>query len=201
MACCRPVTNVVIWIFPINQQPTKGCPEFSACFEIKFIYLYTFWRQILFHRNLFMATSSKFNGNMLRITDHLCGEFTGPQWRGALMFSLNCARINNGEAGDLRRHRVHYDVTVMYFCFGVFLTNFRWLVAFRLIHVHPMSTLIKCITHAATRITVKFDFGWVYIDLDTWFCFNIKTIFRDTGIETRRWRYRLIFIWRGISNR
>ena len=39
------------------------------------------------------------------------------QWRGALMFSLICAWINgcvnDGEAGDLRRHRVHYDVTVM----------------------------------------------------------------------------------------
>ena len=35
-------------------------------------------------------------------------------WRGALMFSLICARINdwvnNREAGDLRRHRGHYDV-------------------------------------------------------------------------------------------
>ena len=39
------------------------------------------------------------------------------QWRGALMFSLICTRVhgwvNNGEAGDLRRHRAHYDVTVM----------------------------------------------------------------------------------------
>ena len=39
------------------------------------------------------------------------------QWRGALMFSLICARINgwvyNGGAGDLRRHRAHYDVIVM----------------------------------------------------------------------------------------
>ena len=39
------------------------------------------------------------------------------QWRGALMFSLICARINgwvnDGEAGDLRRHRAHYDVIVM----------------------------------------------------------------------------------------
>ena len=39
------------------------------------------------------------------------------QWRGALMFTLIWARINgwvnNREAGDLRRHRVHYDVTVM----------------------------------------------------------------------------------------
>ena len=39
------------------------------------------------------------------------------QWRGAVMFSLICAWINgwvnNREAGDLRRHRSHYDVTVM----------------------------------------------------------------------------------------
>ena len=38
-------------------------------------------------------------------------------WRGALMFSFICAWINgwvnSREAGDLRRHRVHYDVTVM----------------------------------------------------------------------------------------
>ena len=39
------------------------------------------------------------------------------QWRGALIFSLICARINDWvnyhEAGDLRRHRGHYDVSVM----------------------------------------------------------------------------------------
>ena len=39
------------------------------------------------------------------------------QWRGALMFSLICARINawvNSEAGDLRRNHAHYDVTAMW---------------------------------------------------------------------------------------
>ena len=39
------------------------------------------------------------------------------QWRGALMFPLICAWINisanTREAGNLRRHRAHYDVTVM----------------------------------------------------------------------------------------
>ena len=39
------------------------------------------------------------------------------QWRGALMFSLFCARINgwvnNREAGNLRSHCAHYDVIVM----------------------------------------------------------------------------------------
>ena len=39
------------------------------------------------------------------------------QWRGALMFSLICVRINdwvhNRESGDLIRYRAHYDVIVM----------------------------------------------------------------------------------------
>ena len=71
-----------------------------------------------------MRTSS--NGNIFRIAGHLCGEFAGrapvnspfkSQCRGALMFPLICAWINgwvnNGEAGDLRRHCAHYDVTVI----------------------------------------------------------------------------------------
>ena len=41
------------------------------------------------------------------------------QWRGALMFSLIWVWmngwINNREAGDLRRNRAHYDVTVMWY--------------------------------------------------------------------------------------
>ena len=42
-----------------------------------------------------MITSS--NGNIFRVTGHLCGEFTGHhkgQWRKALMFSLICVWIN-----------------------------------------------------------------------------------------------------------
>ena len=61
------------------------------------------------------------NGNIFRVTGPLCGEFTGHkgQWHRALMFSLICAWINvrwvnNREAGDLRRHRAHYDATVMF---------------------------------------------------------------------------------------
>ena len=39
------------------------------------------------------------------------------QWHGALMFPLICAWasdwVNNQDAGDMRRHRDHYDVVVM----------------------------------------------------------------------------------------
>ena len=76
-----------------------------------------------------MMTSS--NGNIFRVTGHLCKG----QWRWALMFSLIWARMNgwanNSEAGDLRRHRTHYDVTACNACHpkhslvvSVALTNF-----------------------------------------------------------------------------
>ena len=62
----------------------------------------------------YMMTSS--NGNIFRVTGPLCTGHKG-QWRGALMFYLIWALINtyvnNREAGDLRRYRAHYDVTVM----------------------------------------------------------------------------------------
>ena len=69
-----------------------------------------------------IITSS--NENIFRVTGHLCGEFTGHRW-------IPCTKasdaelwvffiyagindwVNNGGAGDLRRHRAHYDVTVM----------------------------------------------------------------------------------------
>ena len=64
-----------------------------------------------------MMTSS--NRNIFRVAGPVTGEFPAQkiQWRAALTFSLSCAWINgwvnNRKAGDLIRHRSHYDVTVM----------------------------------------------------------------------------------------
>ena len=74
--------------------------------------------RILFH----VMTSS--NGNMFRVTGRcagnspVTGEFPSQKpWRGILVFSLIRSWINgwvnNREAGDLSRHRAHYDVIVM----------------------------------------------------------------------------------------
>ena len=84
-----------------------------------------------------MMTSS--NGNIFRVTGPLCGEFAGHRWI-PLALSAGNSRVtgefhtqrpvtrsfdvfficpwingcvNNCEAGDLRRHRAHYDVIVM----------------------------------------------------------------------------------------
>ena len=68
----------------------------------------------------FMMTSS--NGNIFRVTGHLCGEFTGLRWiprtkasDAELWCFLWCARlvIWDAIAGDLRRYCIHYDVIVM----------------------------------------------------------------------------------------
>ena len=70
----------------------------------------------------YMMTSS--NGDIFHDTAPFCGEFTvtgefphKDQSRGALMFSWICGWIsgwvNHRDAGDLRRHRTHYYVTVM----------------------------------------------------------------------------------------
>ena len=62
-----------------------------------------------------MMTSS--NGNIFRVTSHLCGEFFGHQWIARTkasdaelwFFSLICTWIN----GWVNNRRAHYDVTVM----------------------------------------------------------------------------------------
>ena len=68
------------------------------------------------------------NGNIFRVNWPFARGFhrspvNSPhkgQWREALMFSLICSWtngwVNIGEAGDLRHHRAHYDVTVIWHC-------------------------------------------------------------------------------------
>ena len=63
------------------------------------------------------------NGNIFRVTGLSWGKSIGHRWIPRInasdteLFSLICVWINgwvnNGEAGDLRRHRAHYDVTAM----------------------------------------------------------------------------------------
>ena len=83
------------------------------------------------------------------------------QWRGALVFSLICVWINgwvnNREAGDLRRRRAHYDVTVM-FCAAGCISPFLLVLQVRLYfqcqvlcsRIH--FDLMCCLFFALTRI-------------------------------------------------
>ena len=87
--------------------------ETSGLVAVWAIALYTWWRHQM---ETFSALLALFAGNSpVPVKSPHKG-----QWRGALMFSLICAWINdwviNREAGDLRRHRGHYDVNVMDMC-------------------------------------------------------------------------------------
>ena len=117
-----------------------------------------------------MLTS--WNGNIFHVTGHLCGEFTGHrwiplhkgQWRWALMCSLICAWINgwvnNYDAGDLRCHHAHYDVSVMFsitiqvswkFCFAV--TPFLAIICSKILHTLEMQ--LPCHIQTFIKIWVQ----------------------------------------------
>ena len=108
------------------------------------------------------------------------------QWRGALMFSLICVWINgwvnNREAGDLRRYRTHYDVTVM---------NILAPVMERVIL--PVGPYSKCTTSsmvqmqsALQKINTSIRCFYIYI-FSRFRCFAIKCViyFKVFGRITR----------------
>ena len=80
----------------------------------------------MFNTEASFVMMTSLNGNIFRVTGPLPvrGIHRWPlnsprkgQWRGALIFSLiNALKsgwVNNRDAGDLRRHRAHYDVIAM----------------------------------------------------------------------------------------
>ena len=103
-----------------------------------FLYMTQQWNMTLYMSRSFAMTETlpshrwkldlgmmtSLNGNIFRVTGHLCGEFTGPRWipaqrpvtRSFDVFFICVWKngwVNNPGAGDLIRYRTHYDVTVM----------------------------------------------------------------------------------------
>ena len=107
--------KVIIW-FPAKLSKYDIHHAFEITYEMNLIDVWSWWRHQM---ETFSALLAICAGNSPVNSPHK------GQWRGALMFSLIYTRINcwvnNGEAGDLRRHRAHYDVTVMFY--DTFLNN------------------------------------------------------------------------------
>ena len=81
------------------------------------------------------------NGNRFRVTGPLCGEFTSHWWSPLTKASLTRSfdvlfdlrlnkRLSNRDAGDLRRHRAHYDVTLMSHLYIVVVHLDMWSLRF-----------------------------------------------------------------------
>ena len=102
------------------------------------------------------------------------------QWRGALMFSLICVWINdwvnNGEAGDLRRYRIHYDVTVMI----KIKTSIRactYCIVFTYLHISdPIIGLgISCAKKGELVPTIIYDYIGAHKYIHWWMCISGST--------------------------
>ena len=118
------------------------------------------------------------------------------QWRGALTLSLIRAWINgwvnNCEAGDLRRHRAHYDVNVMT---GAITRLFKWktFVQYELIiYMYMALSSILCMTGGSMHVLVM---GAIFVCSGT--CNNsgawVTNKFMTKSILIRK--YLLIDFW------
>ena len=117
-----------------------------------------------------------------RHQDHQCHEgnigkedefrwipLTKGQWRGALIFSLICARTNgwnNQAAGHLKHHLAHYDVTVMRWCSGYSIwkdLNEKWTFCERgELVVYPLWEMNQPLLTVAWRVTSVSVENWRY---------------------------------------
>ena len=106
------------------------------------------------------------------------------QWRGALMFSVICAWINVwvniGEAGDLSRHRAHYDVIVMNIlqdkhdngkknggartsCYGIQqLNDLVFVFSVNSMYDAPQGMSTTANTQLALRLAIKYNYFHIY---------------------------------------
>ena len=91
------------------------------------------------------------------------------QWRRVLMFSFACAWtnswLNNRDAGDLRRHRAHYDVTVMTWTNMNILSVINHLeIDSDILFLHTVCDLLKCIYFFWCWVSLwKYDMSYKYI--------------------------------------
>ena len=105
---------------------------------------------------------------LFRVTDHLCGEFTGHRWIPRkrpvtrsfdVFFDLRPnSWVNNREAGDLRRHRGHHDVSVM-----------NQSVAISVVYIIIPSPTLKKSTEQ-----VVWCLWWVQIALGLWIRWGLR---------------------------
>ena len=111
------------------------------------------------------------NGSIFCVTGPLCGEIhQSPvnsrqkgQWCGALMFSLICAWmndwVNTREAGDKRRRRTDYDVTVMAqsICFALI---FVWNVRLKYLVYEDLQLITQAATIIESLLVMNLFCNW-----------------------------------------
>ena len=112
---------------------STGCITWHRCI---YIYIYISWWR---HQ---METFSALLAIWAGIHRSPVNSLHKGQWRGALMFSSICSWINGWEnkreAGDLRRHRAHYDVTIMFSLLPLRVLSYQQLIRIQFSHTIPL---------------------------------------------------------------
>ena len=128
------------------------------------------------------------NGNIFCVIGPLCGELTGHWWipfTKALMI-LICVWINgwtkHRDAGDLRRHRAHYDVTVMW---PHHLTNLPYSVR----HMTNVTWMCYLSGWKTTLLALAFELsGRLYAEFSS-------NVFKHAWVMSYKHRLALVAAW------
>ena len=153
------------------------------------------------HYVVFMMTSS--NGKKFRVTGPLCGEFPGDRWiplKKASDADLKCflwsaiwinGWVSNRAAGDLRRHRAHYDGIVMYnITYNMFHQICTW-IALSLCHpkiydltppVDPPHAVRHPSWLSQSQLTSFIIYPMEYLHCSVVACFHCINVFRNIRV-------------------
>ena len=129
------------------------------------------------------------------------------QWRGALMFSLICAWINswvnNREAGDLRRHSTHYDVSVMIILdhTGTYIYRLNCNTAYMYFHWFDNYSFnhckfVHCLHTPPTESVASHEGQIVYLVIAVKFRTSRYRKFAEYSTQTHTHIYIYIFTWK-----
>ena len=107
------------------------------------------------------------------------------QWRGTLLFSLICARINcrvnSREAGELRRNRAHYGVIVMLSVITILLktTSSSFSKTMHSVYLHIMNRIMF---QYRDCLSMHVDFHHKYKVVVRRFIFTMRSLYYYTAI-------------------
>ena len=179
--------SLIVWDLAVKSAPTSWCMSYIYIYIYIYIHMYIIYMCVCVcihvcdkaHITFFMMTSS--HGNIFHVIGHLSGEFTGSRWiprtkasdAELLVFSLICTRINgwvnNGEASDLRRHRAHYDVTVM-------SRRFRMILSAKLYIDKKCLILLNTLRSRQNTAILQTHFQMHFLQ---WKCMNVASDFPE----------------------
>ena len=174
------------WWFETPSRPLwRHCDELQnnlvarITYSVRMVYMFVdVHHNTLYIRetSIYFSTMTSSNGNIFRVLLAICegihrSSVDSPhqgRWHGALMFYLTCAWTNGSanirDAGDLRCHIVHFDVTDMSIqCYHLVPMYMMYIY----IYIYPddntttiLGTIIKFPMHFSQSGNLQWQWKW-----------------------------------------